>query len=821
MRTNESEGKETLAGILSKLFKKPVVQKYEIEVTAEERHLGEIRDFITQVSVETGFSQHEINNIKLALDEACSNVVRHAYKGMEPGSLKLEVLRRTDEMEVVVIDRGKSFEWKKSKTPDLNRYVEIGKRGGLGIWFIRKLMDDADYKSTRQGNRLRLLKKVKAGGKKIGQVPALPEGSAETTSAVAQPKQRRMSSVSIKYLFPVTISVAVLVLVIFAYMFSNQAKSMRSEIISSAMEATRRLAQDSENYLLKHDDLHLTGLVKTMVQTNTKLAYAFIVDNENLIYAHSVTQKMFKSFTPGPGFKLPKKQETVIQSIQDGNKKEVHNISASIYLGDMRLGTAHIGVLEDAILQDIKTGRKNAVLIFFIALAVSTSGAYFLMAFLIAPIRKLTDGMLAVSQGKLDHRIMIQSNDEFGQIANVFNEMTQKFNAAQHNLLEQERLQQEMQVAQEIQHTLLPRELPKIEGYEVASYYRSAKEVGGDYFDFVWVDDNVLGVAVADVSGKGIPGSLVMTMIRTALRLEARGNHNATEVMDKVNAFVTRDMKKGMFVTMFYIILDARRRVINYSSAGHNPMILYREENEEVYFLKPRGFPLGIDLPNPDLFRKSLTQESVKLKKGDLLLVYTDGITEAMNPRREQYGEQRLIDLMKQNHKLSAEDFIGKLSDDIVTFTEDYPQNDDITCVAVKEKMMADDVQFNLRRKLFYLVEEKGVSVREACRHLNVSTTTYYRLKQLRDKHGIKALRSNIARKDVQMQQLSLAERQQIVDAVMRNPLFGSKRISEDLAKMKRGKVKLSPKMVYQELKRLRLSTREEREEYVAKKKVD
>lgn len=808
-----------MPGILGKLFRKPVLQTYQIEVPAEERHLGEIRDFITQAAQDTHFSVGELNNIKLALDEACSNVVRHAYKGMEPGTIKLEVQRRDGEMEIFIRDQGKSFEWKKSKTPDLNRYVEIGKRGGLGIWFIRKLMDETEYKTGRQENLLRLVKKSKVPKAALQAIASAPDGTTLPVPAAAAGRRRRLSKVSVKYLLPVTASVAVLVLVIFIYMFANQARTLRAEIMSSTMENTQSLARDAVDYLFKQDDLHMAALVKTLVANNPKLAYAFVLDNENVILGHSITQQILKTFQPPPGFKTPTEREPVIQTIRGENQELVHDIGYPILSEDIRLGTAHLGIREQSILTDIRQGRRNAVIIFLIALAVSTSGAYFLMTFLIAPIRKLTDGMLAVSEGHLDHQIMIQTNDEFGQIARVFNEMTQRFNHAQQNLLEQERLQQEMQVAQEIQHTLLPRELPEIEGYDVGSMYRSAKEVGGDYFDFVWVDDNVLGVAVADVSGKGIPGSLVMTMIRTALRLEARGNHSATDVMGKVNSFVTRDMKKGMFVTMFYIILNSRKRIINYSSAGHNPMILYREDTDQVYFLKPRGFPLGIDLPNPDLFVKSLTQESVKLKKGDLLLVYTDGITEAMNPQRDQFGEQRLVDLLREHHKLSAEEFVEKLSEEIANFTQEYPQNDDITCVAIKEKMMAEDVQFNMRRKLFYLVEKQGVSVREACRHLNVSTTTYYRLKQLRDKHGIRGLRETTQRKDAQMTQLSLEERAKIIEIIMQSPEHGPKRILVDLEALGQDVENINEKMIYEELKRLRMTTREEREAYVEKKK--
>ncbi len=808
-----------MKNLFNKLFRGKVRKVYEIEVPASEQYLGDIREFVTQIADETGFTQHEINNIKLAIDEACSNVVRHAYKGLAPGMIQLLVQRRDRELEIAIRDQGKSFEWKKARTPDLNRYVEIGKKGGLGIWFIRKLMDETEYTSNRQGNTLTLVKR----SKQPRQMPHLPVSEAATLPAPTTggaPVPLGRMSVRTKFLTSVTVSVGVLVLIIFAYMFSTQAKTLRAEITTNIEEATKRLAQEARLYLLKLDDLHMARLVKNLVGTDRKLSYAFITDNDNKIWAHSVTQNMFKTYDPPKNFKEPAKDQVLLQETHDQDDRLIYDVSYPIYLENMRLGTAHVGIGEITIQNEIKTGRRDAIIIFLIALALSTSGAYFLMTFLVAPIRKLTDGMLAVSDGRLNHRIVIDSNDEFGQIARVFNDMTYRFELAQKNLLEQERIQQEMQVAQEIQHTLLPRETPKIQGYDLASMYRSAKEVGGDYFDYVWVDENVLGIAIADVSGKGIPGSLVMTMIRTALRLEARSNYSATDVMDKVNTFVTRDMKKGMFVTMFYIVLDSRRREINFSSAGHNPMVLYRGDTDQVYFLKPRGFPLGIDLPNPDLFGRSLTQESVKLKKGDLMLLYTDGITEAMNPEREQFGEERMVTFIKENHRLSVEDFVAKFDEAITDFTRGYPQNDDITFVAIKEQMMVEDVQFEIRRKLFYLVERQGVPVRTACKAVNVSPSTYYRLKKIRDEKGVKALRAPSVRKDEQLQQVPLEEQKKILHIVVHHPDYGVTRIVDEI-RQDNSQSEVNEKMVYHELKRLRLTTREAREAYAAKKNVD
>ena len=167
--------------LLNKFFKGKTLEHFQLEVPAQEQSLGEIRDFITGIAQRAGFSYHEINNLKLALDEACSNVVRHAYKGMEPGTIRLEVDWRAGELDISVLDHGRSFDWKGSKTPDLNRYVEIGKKGGLGIWFIRKLMDETNYRSAEGTNTLRLVKRTRQAPPKPEQILPVTETAPATT----------------------------------------------------------------------------------------------------------------------------------------------------------------------------------------------------------------------------------------------------------------------------------------------------------------------------------------------------------------------------------------------------------------------------------------------------------------------------------------------------------------------------------------------------------------------------------------------------------------------------------------------------------------
>jgi anti-anti-sigma factor len=290
--------------------------------------------------------------------------------------------------------------------------------------------------------------------------------------------------------------------------------------------------------------------------------------------------------------------------------------------------------------------------------------------------------------------------------------------------------------------------------------------------------------------------------------------------MAKMNSFVTDDMKKGMFVTMFYVILDSKNRIISYASAGHNPMILYRHETKETFFLNPRGFPVGISLPDETLFRRSISLEKVRLKKDDMLVIYTDGVTEAMNERREQYGEERLIQMVKENAYLPPTEFIEKLDADIKRFTGDHPQSDDITVVAVKEKLTADDVLYGIRKKLLDMVDIDGVSVKDACLQMRVSPGTYYRYKKRLETMGDRGLRNDVLRDDVSLKRVSLEARKAIIHIIANNPDLGAKRITEEYNKERDPAHQITERMVYDELKRLNMNTKDLRIDYLRRNRL-
>jgi anti-anti-sigma factor len=793
-------------------------ETFHLEVPADENNLSEVRDFIADICERAGFSKSETNNTKLAVDEACTNIIKHAYRD-KVGDVRIDVQAEPGKVEINIFDRGEPFDWSKVKEPDLDLYVEIGKKGGLGIYLMNRLMDTLSYSAAPGGNRLYMAKSSAAAA---AQKPLF--------ASLMRPKWT--STLRFKFALRATLGLFGLIVFLWSILFYRQTQEVRGRHMQAWLQRkaiAENIATASEEALSEDqysvERLRLNDTFTRQLRKYPETKYIRLVDTSGVIVASSDVNELLSTYTVpaeaatlGPG--------GMSRTVQVPGVGAVREFQQPVYrAGTERtnaqpIGRLVMGVSIASVVGDLIDPRPMMTLLLIGVFAAGVSLLYLLIAVFVRPIQALTDGVRAIGEGSLNDELKIEGPKEIGEIARAFNEITSKFRAAQKNVVEQERLQKEMQVAQEIQHTLLPKRVPEIGGYDIASYYKAAKEVGGDYYDFVRVDDDTLGVVVADVSGKGVPGSLVMTMIRTALRMEARGNYSAAEVMARMNDFVTEDMKKGMFVTIFYSILDSKNRIISYASAGHNPMILYRAETDETYFLNPRGFPVGISLPDDTLFRRSIDVEKIKLKKDDMLVIYTDGVTEAMNTERQQYGEERLIQLIKASGTLAPQEFIDRLSEAIKEFTGDMPQNDDITVVAIKEKLMADEVLYGIRKKLLDLVEIQGIPVPEACRMMKVSPSTYYRYRRRVLEMGDRGLQDKTLRKEAEIRRVSYEQRKGILEIIRKNPKYGAKKIADMFNEGKDEKERLTQAIVYDELKRIRLNTYDLRLEFLRRNKI-
>ncbi|MGH7600048.1 MAG: SpoIIE family protein phosphatase, partial [bacterium] len=787
------------------------VVKEQLKVPAHIDYLADLRDFVTRIGNKYGFSDRVVNAFKLAIDEAGTNIMRHAYRdtGGE-GFITIRAIVKNNSLTICLIDQGKYFDPKHVKDPDLQRYVDIGKKGGLGIFIMRRLMDEIDYRKTEEGNELRLTKNRDAplGGFRF-RMP-LPQ--------MAKAFKSIPFSLKAKYWMRTTLMLFGMIGAVYGYYFW-QAEQQETAQFYSEFERISDIVNSSlrsDPDILNSSGAPASKAIKEIFRNEDvqRLVYEIVmVDSTGYVIGHTdSTQRLMEWVAPADRQEIKAGVFAYTLPRPDGaGRREVYDRVITLRSGELHVSTSKAIIAQRILARRWAYGRVAGF-----TLVASAVGTFFLIYILMNPFRKLADWVRRADHGEIQDEMDIDTSTEIGEIAQAFSEITTKFRASQKNLAEQERLQKEMQVAQEIQQTLLPSEFPDLEGYELASYYEAAREVGGDYYDFVEVDKDTLGIVVADVSGKGVPGSLVMTMIRTALRTEARGLKDAAEVLSRVNDFVIGDMKKGMFVTVFYVIIDSKRRRLNYASAGHNPMILYRASTQKTYYLNPRGFPIGIQLHEKDLFKKSIDSDTIQLAEEDILLMYTDGITEAMNAKRDLFGEERLLKIFREHGQLRVNPFVEQIKEDILSFTEGTPQSDDITLVAIREKTSPEKEELR-RAKEAHKQILAGTSIREACESVGITTYAYYnKYKKEFEEKGAENFEID-ADVSVEAKHIAIEDKVKIYDIIKNHPEYGAKRISEELNTEKYGFALIAESKIYDELVRSRLNTRQLREAFVAR----
>ncbi len=339
-------------------------------------------------------------------------------------------------------------------------------------------------------------------------------------------------------------------------------------------------------------------------------------------------------------------------------------------------------------LQKIETAKKSLIQMILlpalIAFGASLAIAAILSHRITQPVRLLMGDINQVSSGDFEHQTSARSSDEIGQLAATFNRMTAALRAAQQQELASRAMEHELGIASEIQTNLVPKSMLKVPGYDVGAYYRPSKEVGGDYYDFIEIDENRSGLIVADVSGKGVPGSLVMAMARAFIRMEAERSRNPStaDTLARANKMLARDMRKGMFVTAIYGILDRTNHQIRVSSAGHNPMILWRARTEDIVLVNPKGIALGLD--KGPVFDRSISEEIIQLEPGDRVVFYTDGTVEAMNDKREEFGDRRFQELVRKLAKTESNQFLNVIVKALDEHQGSAPQHDDMTIVTFR-----------------------------------------------------------------------------------------------------------------------------------------
>src|ERR1043165_338325 len=278
-----------------------------------------------------------------------------------------------------------------------------------------------------------------------------------------------------------------------------------------------------------------------------------------------------------------------------------------------------------------------------------------------------SDQFNAYSEDDLDVLMMLAS-----QVAIIIEKVM-----LHEQLIEKKRLEGQLEVARQVQLELLPARDPELIGFDISAYNFPTEEVSGDYYDWVRIYDDQIGVVIADVSGKGVPAAILMAFLRASLRAATHIGYATHISMAKVNYLLWESIESNLFVTAFYGILDAQKGTLSYSNAGHNPPLLLNAAGTSRFIEKGEQ-PLG-------MFRETRYHEYyLEFEPGDVLVLYTDGATEANNAQGEEFGRERLAQAVKRNYDRPAREMIASLQLEILEWTDHKGSNDDVTFFVIK-----------------------------------------------------------------------------------------------------------------------------------------
>jgi sigma-B regulation protein RsbU (phosphoserine phosphatase) len=331
---------------------------------------------------------------------------------------------------------------------------------------------------------------------------------------------------------------------------------------------------------------------------------------------------------------------------------------------------------DEALYQSLEQFQSNLVIEVIVFMGVGIWLTFLVSSNLTQPLKEITRVLRKVQNGLFETKVKVTSNDEIGYAGDVINAMTE-------GLIERDRIKQSLALAQEIQQNLFPKETFKFEGYDVAGKSVYCDETGGDYYDFIPLagpEGQKLGVAIGDVSGHGVSSALLMATVRSALRQRASHPGNTAQIIADVNRQLVQDIEhSGEFVTLFFLMIDRARKELAWVRAGHDPGMVYDPGIDSFEEIGGTGMALGV---RANCIYSA--QSKAGVSKGTIILLGTDGVWEASNPRGEMFGKKRVRDVIRRNHHRSAKDIIDTILSAQDSFLGEAKREDDATLVLVK-----------------------------------------------------------------------------------------------------------------------------------------
>jgi len=488
------------------------------------------------------------------------------------------------------------------------------------------------------------------------------------------------------YKFSITMILltAAIILSMAFYMQYMGSRIIRNNIMTLAQTQMENFAAIVQTNL-GNDELNIiSGIQK--IKKNEAFRYAYVYDrdlnivnssNEEQIGSEGKEEYLRSIFASDS-------RDIQFREIEDpSGEGMIFDFAIVIYnqFTDEKAALIRLGFSDKAIHEQARTIRNTIIVLILVFTGAAIIAAMILAYLTTSPLKKLSEGVSIISTGNLDHKISVHSRDEIEALAEEFNLMTGELKNSKEKEIEGRIMQEQLEVAKEIQEGLNPMGFFNKNGIQIKGYTKAAKGVGGDYFDYLTIDDHRIGALISDVSGKGIPASLVMVMIRTVFVSAIRQDPKFIQcrnIVSAINDALSAEFAIDKFATLFFMMYDRETETVSFSNAGHGPLFCYRASRNLCTVTKIDGMPIGV------MEDSEYVQARVPFMPGDIIVLNTDGVTEMRNPQKEEYGMKRLQKMILEHHDKDADKMVETIIADIEAFRDTAPPHDDTTLVVFK-----------------------------------------------------------------------------------------------------------------------------------------
>jgi sigma-B regulation protein RsbU (phosphoserine phosphatase) len=507
-----------------------------------------------------------------------------------------------------------------------------------------------------------------------------------------QDARKRIFGLRTKFSLLVVALVLVLTVGISSTVNSMNTRNLRTALADQMMDKALQQLENMKNIaregILNDDTLLLLSLISRTME-NGDLTFSAILDPAGKVIAHSDLSIIGGEMGDSKGPLAGDARATHVEPAYDPNTlKETYQLSAPVRFEGELVGSVRLGYSTRAIFETIEEQRKNnlfgTLIITAVTVLIGIAGAVLMATFTIRPLQALTRGARIIGEGKLDYRIHIASRDEIGILSDEINLMSERLLEYQKQVEKQAKLDEQLEIARAIQQDLIPRNGINGDRVSLDGFYRAARGVGGDYYDFHRLSDDRLGIIMSDVSGKGIPAALMMVMIRTIfMSLIHSGTTGPARVVSLLNETLSATMAADRFATLLFGVFDERNMEFRYTNAGYGPLLVYRHGLNTCTLIEPANGSLPVGIMAETEFSD---EEPVTFDRDDALFLFTDGITEARNERNEEYGIQRLQKIIPDLSANPPREITRLIIDEITRFTGNAEQFDDMSFAVLQAK---------------------------------------------------------------------------------------------------------------------------------------